>query len=241
MQHVEAGLVRGEPGALLLHPAERADRDLAVRLPAPRAAPVLELEQLARRLVHERLDRVLVAEPVAARRSCRRCAPRWCRPRRSRRPRRPRRRPCGCASGRPSTPRPRRGRGRSRRRRWPRAGRQHPPHQEHVVRAGCRGLTHPGTPRPPTPCRDGSRPCGGRCRRGTPRDGSGTRTSKRTSSVTRPCMSSVTDCSPPCCLPQGATRASKVVTVAVTGHLLGRGPRSCGPTSRFLHPERFVK
>ena len=66
VQHVEAGLVRGEPGAHLLHAAERADRDVPVRLPAPRAAPVLELEQLARSLVDERLDRVLVAEPVAA-------------------------------------------------------------------------------------------------------------------------------------------------------------------------------
>ena len=66
VQHVEAGLVGGEPGAHLLHAAERAHRDVAVRLPAPRAAPVLQPQQLARRLVDERLDRVLVAQPVAA-------------------------------------------------------------------------------------------------------------------------------------------------------------------------------
>ena len=46
VQHVEPGLVGGEPGAHLLHPAERPDRDPAVVLPAPRAAPVLELEEL---------------------------------------------------------------------------------------------------------------------------------------------------------------------------------------------------
>jgi hypothetical protein len=66
VQQVEAGLVRREPGALLLHAPERADRDLAVGRSAPRAAPVLELHQLDRRLHHERLDRVLVAQPVTA-------------------------------------------------------------------------------------------------------------------------------------------------------------------------------
>ena len=67
VQHVEAGLVGGEPGAHLLHAAERPDRDVPVGLPAPRAAPVLELQELARRLLDEGLDGVLVAEPVAAR------------------------------------------------------------------------------------------------------------------------------------------------------------------------------
>ena len=65
VQHVEAGLVGREPGAHLLHAAEGAHRHPAVRLPAPRAAPVLELQELARRLVDERLDGVLVAQPVA--------------------------------------------------------------------------------------------------------------------------------------------------------------------------------
>ena len=82
VQHVEAGLVGREPGALLLHAAERTDRDVAVRLPAPGAAPVLELQQLAGSLVDERLDGVLVAEPVAARDRVVACAPRGCRRRR---------------------------------------------------------------------------------------------------------------------------------------------------------------
>ena len=67
VQQVEAGLVRREPGAHLLHAAEGADRDLAVRGAAPRAAPVLQLHQLDRRLRDEGLDRVLVTQPVAAR------------------------------------------------------------------------------------------------------------------------------------------------------------------------------
>jgi hypothetical protein len=67
VQHVEAGLVGGEPRPHLLHPAECADRDVAVGLAAPRAAPVLKPQQLARRLLDERLDRVLVSQPVAAR------------------------------------------------------------------------------------------------------------------------------------------------------------------------------
>ncbi len=139
VQHVEAGLVGREPGAHLLHATERADRDVPVRLPAPRAAPVLELQQLPRGLVDERLDRVLVAEPVAAGDRCRRCAPRRCRPRRSPRRHRPRPRRCGCASGRPSRPRRRRGAGRSRRWRWRRAGpRAPPPDQEHVMRGDYR-------------------------------------------------------------------------------------------------------
>ena len=127
VQHVEAGLVGGEPGAHLLHAAEGADRDLAVGLPAPRAAPVLELQQLARRLVR-RTPRSRPGRPASrCRRRCRRCARRGCRPRRSRRPRRPRRTRCGCASGRPSRRRRRRGPGRSRRWRWRPGARPPPP------------------------------------------------------------------------------------------------------------------
>ena len=66
MEQVEAGLVGGEPGPHLLHAAERTDGDVPVRLAAPRAAPVLEPEQLLRRLLDERLDGVLVAQPVPA-------------------------------------------------------------------------------------------------------------------------------------------------------------------------------
>ena len=66
VQHVEAGLVGGVPGPPDAHAAEGADGDAAVLLPAPRAAPVLELDHLARGLVHEGLDGVLVSEPVGA-------------------------------------------------------------------------------------------------------------------------------------------------------------------------------
>ena len=55
VQHVEAGLVGGEPGALDLHAAEGAHVDVAVRRTAPRAAPVFELGQLARRLFDDDL------------------------------------------------------------------------------------------------------------------------------------------------------------------------------------------
>src|SRR5450759_1448682 len=37
MQHVEAGLVSGEASAPCSHPTERSDRDLPIRVPAPRA------------------------------------------------------------------------------------------------------------------------------------------------------------------------------------------------------------
>ena len=65
MQHVEAGLVRSEPGAHVLHAAEGAYGDPPVWLTAPRTAPVLELQQFARSFLHKRLHRVLVSEPVA--------------------------------------------------------------------------------------------------------------------------------------------------------------------------------
>jgi hypothetical protein len=67
VQHVEAGLVGREPRAHLLHAAERTHADAAVGLAAPWAAPVLEAQQFLRRFPDERLDRVLIAQPVAAR------------------------------------------------------------------------------------------------------------------------------------------------------------------------------
>ena len=194
VQHVEAGLVGREPGALLLHAAERADRDVAVRLPAPRAAPVLELEELLAGPPGRRPRWRPGRRASRCPRSCRRCARRGCRRRRSRRPRRPRRTPCGCASGRPWTSRPRRARGlvsaiaiAARRPAPP------PPTISTSWAAGRSAVTHHAAPRPPAPCRCGGRPCGGRCRRGTPRDGSGIRTRSSASRVTRPCWSSVDD------------------------------------------------
>jgi hypothetical protein len=66
VQHVEAGLVGGEPGALDLHAAEGAHVDVAVVLAAPRTAPVLELDHLRRALRDEEVHDVLLAQPVAA-------------------------------------------------------------------------------------------------------------------------------------------------------------------------------
>ena len=66
MQHVEAGLVGGEPRALDLHAAEEAHVDVPVVLAAPRAAPMLELRHLLGAMGDEVLDHVLVAQPVAA-------------------------------------------------------------------------------------------------------------------------------------------------------------------------------
>jgi hypothetical protein len=66
VQHVEAGLVGGEPGALDLHAAEGAHVDMAVGRAAPRAAPVFELGHLFVAVGDEVLDHVLLAQPVAA-------------------------------------------------------------------------------------------------------------------------------------------------------------------------------
>ena len=66
VEHVEAGLVRGEPGAHLFHAAERPHRDVPVRFAAPGAAPALEPEQFPGGFGDERLDGLLVAQPVPA-------------------------------------------------------------------------------------------------------------------------------------------------------------------------------
>jgi len=66
VQHVEAGLVGGIPGSLHLHAAERTHGDAPVRLAAPRAAPMFHAGKFPRRLPDEQVDRVLIAQPVAA-------------------------------------------------------------------------------------------------------------------------------------------------------------------------------
>ena len=65
VEHVEAGLVGGKPRAHLLHATERANGNSSVGLPAPGTAPVLEAEELIGRLLDERFDGILVAQPVA--------------------------------------------------------------------------------------------------------------------------------------------------------------------------------
>ena len=146
-------------------------------LPAPGAAPVLELEELARCLVDERLDRVLVAEPVA-----------------------PgdrvvdvlldgvvvRDHASGAALGGHRVAAHgidlrhhgdvESGLGLGDRDGRAEAGRA-AADQEYVVVGDHGVITHPGVPRRRALCRGGPRSAGGRCRRGTPRGGSGNRRS----------------------------------------------------------------
>ena len=67
VEHVEAGLVRGKPRAHLFHAPEGAHGNPPVGLAAPRAAPVFEAEELLARFLYEGLDRILIAQPIAAR------------------------------------------------------------------------------------------------------------------------------------------------------------------------------
>jgi hypothetical protein len=66
VEHVEADLVGGVPGALGAHAAEGPRGDAAVLVAAPGAAPVLEQRELLRSLLDEVLDDVLVAQEVGA-------------------------------------------------------------------------------------------------------------------------------------------------------------------------------
>ena len=66
VQHVEARLIGGEDGALDTHAAEGANGDVAVRVAAPGAAPVLHLDDLGGGVLNEELDGILVGEVVRA-------------------------------------------------------------------------------------------------------------------------------------------------------------------------------
>ena len=63
---MKAGLVSGEHRPVHAHAAEGTNGQTAVRLAAPWAPPVLELDDLAGSLGHERLHRVLVGQIVAS-------------------------------------------------------------------------------------------------------------------------------------------------------------------------------
>ena len=67
VQHVKTGLIRSEPGPLDFHATEGAHVDMAVRLAAPRASPVLHLHKFIVGVVDEVLDNILLAQPVTAR------------------------------------------------------------------------------------------------------------------------------------------------------------------------------
>ncbi len=65
VQHVEAGLIGGEPGAFDLHATEAADVDAAVRTAAPRASPLFQLGHFRWAMVNEIINDILLAKPVA--------------------------------------------------------------------------------------------------------------------------------------------------------------------------------
>jgi len=60
VQHVEAGFVGGEPGALGFHPAKWAHGNMAIRFPTPRATPMLQLQHLVGSLADEGFDGILI-------------------------------------------------------------------------------------------------------------------------------------------------------------------------------------
>ena len=65
VQHVEAGLIGGKPGAFDLHATEAADVDAPVRTAAPRASPLFQLGHFRWAMVHEVINDILFAKPVA--------------------------------------------------------------------------------------------------------------------------------------------------------------------------------
>src|ERR1700687_318598 len=64
VEHVEAGFVGCKAGAPRGHAAERTSGDLSVRRAAPRAAPVLHLDDLRRRFSYKGLHDILVGQVV---------------------------------------------------------------------------------------------------------------------------------------------------------------------------------
>ena len=66
VQHVEAGLIGGEDGALDAHASEGANGDVAVGVAAPGTAPVLHLDELVWGFLNEELDGILVGKVVRA-------------------------------------------------------------------------------------------------------------------------------------------------------------------------------
>src|SRR3990172_7682351 len=66
MEHVEACLVGGKPGAHLFHAAERTNGDSAVGLAAPRTPPAFQAKELLGGLLDEGFHSVLIRKPVPA-------------------------------------------------------------------------------------------------------------------------------------------------------------------------------
>ena len=67
VEKMETGFVGGVPRPFQFHPTEGADRDAAVGFTAPRASPMLQLQQLLGGVFDENLDGVLVGEPIGPR------------------------------------------------------------------------------------------------------------------------------------------------------------------------------
>ena len=65
VQHVEAGLIGGEPGTFDLHAAEATNVDAAVRTTTPRTSPLFKLGHLRWTMVHKVVNDILFAKPVA--------------------------------------------------------------------------------------------------------------------------------------------------------------------------------
>ncbi len=64
MQKMESRLVGGKQGPIDAHPAEGPDAHAAVRVAAPRTSPMLELDELSRRLLYKCLHGVLVRHKI---------------------------------------------------------------------------------------------------------------------------------------------------------------------------------
>lgn len=67
VQHMEAGLIGGEPGALDFHAAEATYVDATIRATAPWAPPQFQLGHFGWAVVDEIIHDILLTQPVATR------------------------------------------------------------------------------------------------------------------------------------------------------------------------------
>lgn len=67
VQHMEAGLIGGEPGALDFHAAEATYVDATIRATAPWASPQFQLGHFGWAVVDEIIHDILLTQPVATR------------------------------------------------------------------------------------------------------------------------------------------------------------------------------
>lgn len=67
VQHMEAGLIGGEPGTLDFHAAEATYVDATIRATAPWASPQFQLGHFGWAVVDEIIHDILLTQPVATR------------------------------------------------------------------------------------------------------------------------------------------------------------------------------